>query len=366
MVEKGDDALKHVEKLLREGKKQEALALLVGYVKQHPNSIQGWWQLSFIVPDVRQQIDCVERVLRLDSGSVLAQSRLEILRNDLLPVPIPPFVETESFLEPQPVPVPQPEQEKKTPVTQKTSAGKKPAPAKKKNNSALQYVVIGVMACLVVAALGVGAVMIFRNMNPSQPAQPASFTQISLPPTWTPQPTPTRNATITPYPTMTPVVIPTLAVTPTSTVPRSRIGPYNGYYAPDFSLKNINDNVTTSLSNYEGQAVIVFFWATWCPHCKAEMPAMQMVYDAYKNKGLTVLAVEVGENASLGGSYRDAHALTFPILNDAGRDVASTYQVTAFPSHFFVDPSGVISSVTIGGLDYWALTNKVKGMLNLP
>jgi peroxiredoxin len=165
---------------------------------------------------------------------------------------------------------------------------------------------------------------------------------------------------------LTPVVFPTLAVPPTSSVPRSRIGPYNGYYAPDFRLKNINGNVTTSLSDYEGQAVIIFFWATWCPYCKAEMPAMQMVYDAYKDKGLTVLAVDVGENASLGGSYRDAHALTFPILNDAGNDVASTYKVTAYPSHFFVDPSGVISSVTIGGLDYWALANKVKGMLNLP
>jgi peroxiredoxin len=157
-----------------------------------------------------------------------------------------------------------------------------------------------------------------------------------------------------------------LEVPPTSSVPRSQIGPRNGYYAPNFSLNNVNTNATTSLSDYEGQAVIIFFWATWCPYCKAEMPSIEMIYKAYADKGLTVLAVDVAEDASMARKYRDAHSLTFPILDDAGRDVSSKYEVTAFPTFFFVDPSGVISFINIGSVGYWGIDNKVKTMLGLP
>lgn len=361
MVIKGEDSLKYAERLLQEGKAREARAVLVEYVQHNPSSERGWWLLSFTLTDPKQQIDCMERVLRIDPQSTLAQARLEKLQGNgsALPV-VPPFVESVSFDEPKAVSAQPPKQDSK-PV-----AKQEPAPVEKKKSPVLQYTVIAVLVCVVVGILGLVALMLLQGGQPAQSAQPLSFTQISMPPTWTPPPTATRIATITPYPTLTPVILPTLDVPPTSSVPRSQVGPHNGYYAPNFSLVNVDNNEQTSLSDYEGQAVIIFFWATWCPYCKAEMPALQMVYQTYKDKGLTVLAVDVGENASMARNYRDAHALTFPILDDAGRDVSSSYQVTAFPAHFFVDPSGVISSVTIGGLDYWSLTNKVKGMLEMP
>lgn len=361
MAEQSGNPLQYVEQLLHEDKKQEALPILAEYLRQHPNSAQAWWLLSFAVPDAKQQIDCMERVLRIDPFNMPAQNRLEKLKgNGSAPRPVPPFVDSVSLDQPETVST-QPLKQDSKPVTIQ-----KPVSAKKTKNSVWQYVILAILACVVVGVLGFVAVIIFRGGLPKQATQPLSFTQIALPPTWTPQPTATRIASPTPYPTITPLVFPTLDVPPTSLVPRDKIGPRNGYYAPNFSLNNVNNNVTTSLSDYEGQAVIIFFWATWCPYCKAEMPAMQMIYEAYKDQGLTVLAVDVGENPSMARGYRDDHALTFPILDDAGRDVSSSYQVTAFPAHFFVDPSGVISSINIGGLDYWALSNKVKGMLGLP
>lgn len=361
MFRQGENSLQYAEQLLREGKKQEALSLLAGYLRQHPNSAQGWWLLSFAIPDVKKQIECVERVLHIDSNNAPARARLEKLRgNASIPPPIPPFVDSVSPNKPEAVSERLPKQDSQP------SAIQKPMPGRKANRRVLQYSVLAVMVCAAVGVLGFVAVMIAQGRIPMQSAQPASFTQISLPPTWTPTPTATRIASLTPYSTITPLTLPTLNVSPTSPVPRSQVGPLNGYYAPNFSLNNVNNNAQTSLSDYEGQAVIIFFWATWCPYCKAEMPALQMIYQTYKDRGLTVLAVDVGENASQARNYRDAHSLTFPILDDAGRDVSSAYQVTAFPAHFFVDPSGVISSINIGGLDYWTLNNKVKAMLGLP
>lgn len=391
MVDKGDDGLKHAEQLLREGKKQEALALLVGYVKQHPTSIQGWWQLSFVVPDVKQQIDCVERVLRLDPASTLAQSRLESLRQNAstLPPSVPPFVESDGLEEVSLPPVSQPistpisrpisqpiSRPISTPVSQPISTplsaahkqdSKPVPPAPKAKNRTWQYVVLVLIACALLTVIGFAAVILLQNVDSTQqPVNTLSITQISMPPTWTPQPTATRIASLTPYPTITPVILPTLTLEPTgSPVPQSQVGPFNGYYAPNFSLTNIDGNKTASLSDYRGQAVLIFFWATWCPYCKAEMPAVEMVYKAYKDKGFTVLAVDVGESAGLARQYQDAHDITFPILDDPNRSAASAYDVTAFPTYFFVDPSGVISSINIGSVGYWGFDGKVKSMLGL-
>ena len=55
------------------------------------------------------------------------------------------------------------------------------------------------------------------------------------------------------------------------------------------------DGQTVSLADLRGQVVLLNFWATWCPPCRAEMPAIQQVYDQHKDQGFTVLAVDVLE-----------------------------------------------------------------------
>ncbi len=354
MTVKGVESLKYAEQLLREGKKQEAQLVLVEFIQGTPSSAHGWWLLSFALTDLMRQIECVERVLQIAPHYSPAHDRLNKLKGSIsIARPVPPFIE-ETITPPQSI-----KQDSQPAIKQD------PAP-KKQNSRFLQYATLAVMACMAVGILGFVAVTLVQTGIPMQSVLPTAFTQISLPPTWTPQPTATQRATITPYPTITPVILPTLEISPTSPVPKSQIGPYNGYYAPNFSLNNINDNVQTSLSDYEGQAVIIFFWATWCQYCRAEMPNVEMIFDNYRDQGLVVLAVDVGESAKLARTYRDEQFLTFPILDDASRKVSSKYQVTAFPTFFFVNPSGVITSVNIGGVGYWRLDSQVKTMLNLP
>ena len=139
--------------------------------------------------------------------------------------------------------------------------------------------------------------------------------------------------------------------------------PQAGFAAPDFSLET-RDGETVSLSELRGQVVLVNFWATWCPPCRAEMPAIQQVYDQYSDQGFTVLAVDVSEGDAQVTAFADERGLTFPILMDRDGAVSIRYQVRAMPSTFFIDQAGVIQEVTLGGpMSEAFIESQVTGLL---
>ncbi len=140
--------------------------------------------------------------------------------------------------------------------------------------------------------------------------------------------------------------------------------PQAGFAAPDFTLET-RDGETISLSDLRGQVVLVNFWATWCPPCRAEMPAIQQVYDRYRDQGFTVLAVDVAEGDAQVTAFADERGLSFPILMDRDATVSNRYQVRAMPSTFFVDRSGVIHEVTLGGpMTEAFIESQVTGLLD--
>ena len=125
--------------------------------------------------------------------------------------------------------------------------------------------------------------------------------------------------------------------------------PQQGFEAPDFTLQNL-DGEQVSLSGLRGQAVLVNFWATWCPPCKAEMPAIQKVYDEYKAQGFTVLAVNMTfqDTGDIPGFLAE-YGLDFPVLLENSGQVAKTYLIRSLPTSFFIDREGVIQEVVVGG-----------------
>lgn len=127
-----------------------------------------------------------------------------------------------------------------------------------------------------------------------------------------------------------------------------------GAPAPDFTLKNLSGEDVT-LSKLQGQVVLVNFWATWCAPCRAEMPAIQRRYDALKDQGFTVLAVDDDEAQRDVAAFAEAYELTFPILLDPGESVVGLYRVLAFPTTFIVDRQGTIQKLHIGALTEAAL-----------
>ncbi|MCF6278176.1 MAG: TlpA family protein disulfide reductase, partial [Anaerolineales bacterium] len=116
-----------------------------------------------------------------------------------------------------------------------------------------------------------------------------------------------------------------------------------------------------------GQVVLVNFWATWCPPCRAEMPAFQRAYNDYAEQGFVIVAV----NATLQDNLADIvnfvqeFALEFPLALDNDGAVYQQYQVRSLPTSFFIDREGMISEVVIGGPIAEALIrSRIEALLN--
>lgn len=141
--------------------------------------------------------------------------------------------------------------------------------------------------------------------------------------------------------------------------------PRQGFSAPDFTLDVLGGGQVT-LSELRGKVVLVNLWASWCPPCRAEMPAIENVYRAFKDKGLVVLAVNTtyqdGEREA--AAFAQEYGLSFPIPLDRTGAVSRRYQLNALPSTYFVDRQGVIRSVIIGGpMNQAAIQSKVEELL---
>jgi cytochrome c biogenesis protein CcmG/thiol:disulfide interchange protein DsbE len=126
--------------------------------------------------------------------------------------------------------------------------------------------------------------------------------------------------------------------------------PQRGFLAPDFELKTPTGEVMR-LSDLRGQAVLVNLWATWCPPCRAEMQTIEKVYQDYKDKGLTVLAVNMTyqDDPLAVVPFVQERGLTFPILLDKTGEVGQLYQLQSLPSSYFIRRDGVINEIVIGG-----------------
>ncbi|MBI5842310.1 MAG: TlpA family protein disulfide reductase [Chloroflexi bacterium] len=126
--------------------------------------------------------------------------------------------------------------------------------------------------------------------------------------------------------------------------------PQVGFLAPDFTLNTMDGQVYT-LSKLRGNAVLINLWATWCPPCRAEMPAIEKVYQEYKDQGFIVLAVNAANQDDIAAvtPFLDQYSLTFPVVLDVSGDASAKYQLQSLPSSYFIDRQGIIREVIIGG-----------------
>jgi cytochrome c biogenesis protein CcmG/thiol:disulfide interchange protein DsbE len=126
--------------------------------------------------------------------------------------------------------------------------------------------------------------------------------------------------------------------------------PIQGFRAPDFELSTLQGG-SIRLSDLYGKPVVVNLWASWCPPCKAEMPAFEKVYSQYANQGLTILAVNASNQDSLADAqaFVQANGLTFPILMDTQGRISQLYDLRSLPTSFFIGRDGVIREVVVGG-----------------
>jgi cytochrome c biogenesis protein CcmG/thiol:disulfide interchange protein DsbE len=143
--------------------------------------------------------------------------------------------------------------------------------------------------------------------------------------------------------------------------------PHQGFSAPDFTTQSLTGE-DISLSSFQGRPVLVNIWASWCLPCRKEMPAMEKIFQDYRDNGFTVLAVNATSQDKINNvkTFVDEYQLTFPILLDEDSAIVNAYQVSAFPTSFFISADGTIQDVVVGGpMSEALLRSRVEHLLDL-
>jgi len=120
----------------------------------------------------------------------------------------------------------------------------------------------------------------------------------------------------------------------------------------DFRLPDLQDQ-PIRLSDLRGRVVLLNFWATWCPPCRAEMPSMQTLYQAYREKGLEILAISSDvQGKEIVAPFVERLGLTFPMLLDPRNVVGSQLRVRGIPTSYVLDKQGRVVGLEIGARDW--------------
>jgi peroxiredoxin len=122
------------------------------------------------------------------------------------------------------------------------------------------------------------------------------------------------------------------------------------FAAPELTLTDIQ-GVSHSLADYRGQVVLVNLWATWCPPCKEEMPALQSFYNKHKDQGFMVVAINDGDPTNDVLQFVKDYKLTFPVwLDPTYIATEQAFKSLNLPTSFVIDRSGVVQLQWVGGI----------------
>lgn len=136
--------------------------------------------------------------------------------------------------------------------------------------------------------------------------------------------------------------------------------PEVGTQAPDFTLTDLEGR-PVRLSDLRGKAVLINFWATWCPPCMREMPEMQRLYAA-RGDEFEILAVNFLEHRPQVIPWVEEYGLEFPILMDVTGEVSSRYGVWSYPTSVFIDKDGIVRGRFVGELSYQMMEDFVDAI----
>jgi len=134
------------------------------------------------------------------------------------------------------------------------------------------------------------------------------------------------------------------------------------YPSPELALNDI-DGSQSSLKDYQSQVVLVNNWATWCPPCRAEMPALKQYFEDHEEQGFTVIAIEAGETVSEVARFAEEYGLTFPVWADPDQKSIAAFRNMALPNSYVIDRRGQVRLTWTGAISREMLEKYVTPLL---
>jgi len=150
-----------------------------------------------------------------------------------------------------------------------------------------------------------------------------------------------------------------------SALQSSEVDTQIGKMAPAWELIDLNGKPVKS-DNYEGKVIILNFWATWCPPCRAEMPDFIKLHKAFKDKGVTFLGISLDTGLGPVKRYVRTEKVSYPILMGNSKIVTDYGNFSAIPQTFVIDAEGRINKQFMGLVKFDKLEKVIQSLIDAP
>ena len=118
-----------------------------------------------------------------------------------------------------------------------------------------------------------------------------------------------------------------------------------GKEVQDFSLKIVNGEKVNLKKYRDGKNAIIFFWATWCPHCRLQLDVLNKNKEKLEKDNIKIVLVDVGENELIVDKYLKKANIQFDVFLDIESEIADLYGLVGVPTFYFVDEKGIVRDV---------------------
>lgn len=131
---------------------------------------------------------------------------------------------------------------------------------------------------------------------------------------------------------------------------------------PDVRLTDLQGH-PVAFTDYKGQVIFYNAWATWCPPCKEEMPTLEAYYQAHRDDGFVVIAIEDGEPVAEVAAYVKEFGLSFPVWPDLEWAATKAFGINSLPTSYVIDRGGVVRQLWRGAITREALEQYVTPLI---
>lgn len=139
--------------------------------------------------------------------------------------------------------------------------------------------------------------------------------------------------------------------------------PATGNALPKFTLPDLKGSNITVPDDFAGKVIVVRFWIDSCKSCAIEMPIINEIYVKYKDRGLVVIAVNVGQTKDAAETFVKKLKLSYPVVLDSNSEITKKFGVKAVPFTLIVDRKGIVRKRILGETGSEAFEKMIQGLL---